>query len=37
MDRDELKKDIAQIVADIFSEKEEADVRKRTEEALERS
>jgi len=37
MDRNELKEDIAKIVTSIFSEKEEADVRKRTEEALEQS
>ena len=37
MDRDELKKDIEQVVAAIFSEKEETDVRRKTEEALEQS
>lgn len=37
MDRNELKQDIEQVVAAIFSEKEEADVRRMTEEALEQS
>lgn len=37
MDRNELKQDIEQVVAAIFSEKEEADVRRKTEEALEQS
>ena len=35
MEQDNLRKDIEAIVASIFSEKEEADVRKRTEDALE--
>jgi chromosome segregation ATPase len=37
MDRDALKKDIEEVVANIWSEKEEAEVRKRTEEALQKS
>jgi chromosome segregation ATPase len=37
MDRNELKRDIEQVVAAIFSEKEEADIRRMTEEALETS
>lgn len=37
MEKDELKKDIENMVADIWSEKEEADVRKKTEEALQKS
>lgn len=37
MEREDLKKDIETMVADIWSEKEEAEVRKRTEEALQKS
>jgi DNA repair exonuclease SbcCD ATPase subunit len=37
MERDELKKDIETMVADIWSEKEEVEVRKKTEEALQKS
>lgn len=37
MEREELKKDIETMVADIWSEKEEVEVRKRTEEALQKS
>lgn len=37
MEREELKKDVEGIVADIWSEKEEAEVRKKTEEALQKS
>jgi chromosome segregation ATPase len=37
MDREALKKDIEAVVASIWSEKEEVEVRKRTEEALQKS